>query len=149
MSSEAQIRSSIFINAQGNSAPLVYQSNPTAFNVDMSTNLAPTPGGLVCTVKGIYISLATIAGAGLVPGLASFAHLGTDSANYITIGIDNGIDFFPFMEMGPGERWNLKLSRSLLQQFAGSATATGLAAVQLYAKAATGNVNMDAAIFPQ
>ena len=149
MSSEAQIFSSLFINAQGNAAPLVYQSNPTKFNVDMSSPQAATPGGLLVTVKGIYISLAAITGIGGQPGLASFAHLGSDPLNYITVGITNGADFFPFMELGPGERWNIKLSRNLLQQYAGSATAVGLPQVGLYAEAATGSVQADFAVFPK
>lgn len=115
MADEAQIRSSLQILID----EVDYISRPTVFTADVSAGVGPTPGRVVATLAGadIDISLLTI------PGLCRIQNL--DSTNYVTLGIWDGVSFFPMDEWLPGETYVKRLSRVLgEEQGTGTGTIT-------------------------
>lgn len=129
MSREATILSSLRI-AKGK---LVYQSNPTAFYVDVTTAKGPVPGAIAATVAGVDVDLSGLT----TPSLCRLMNL--DDTNFVTVGAyePTGSSFIPFMEIGPGETYVIKLSQSFGQQWAGTGTADEAGVVSLHIKADT------------
>jgi hypothetical protein len=126
MSNEAEIRSSMTINHTN----LDYRSYPTSFKADVTGELGPTPGAFTATVQGTDVSLAELT----VPGFCEIANL--DDTNFVEVGIYDDGGFHPLMEVGPGERYVIKLSRNVGEQF-GTGTGTTDTGTTLRIKADT------------
>lgn len=129
MADEAQVRASLQVRV-GN---LFYQSNPSAFNADVSTAKGPTPGAVTVTTYGTDISLAELT----TPGLCRIMNI--DDTNYVEVGVyDPETDvFYPFIELLPGESYVVRLTRNFGEEYAGTGTGTTSATNRLRAKANT------------
>lgn len=112
---------------------LDYQSRPAGFTADMSSNKGPCVGALTVSapwtdpitevdypVTIIRLTEATS------PGFARFLNL--DATYGIEVGqydAANGI-FYPFLELGPGQSYVIKLSTSLTLETLGTGSGTSL-----------------------
>ena len=115
MADEATVRCSLEIT-QGN---LKYRSYPTDFTVDVAASKGPVPGAIAVGTAGTDIDFSELT----TPGLCRISNL--DATNYVEIGIWDGTEFYPVIELGPGEFYVIKLSRFLGKSFAvGSGTGT-------------------------
>ncbi len=116
MAGEARITSGLGIRADN----IQYQSQPQAFQADVTGRKGPTPGALTIPVYGKVIDLGELS----TPGLCRVQNL--DATNYITIGMYNPITdiFTPFMELLPGESYVFRFSRNIQEQYTGQ-TGTG------------------------
>lgn len=103
---EASIRTSLQINV-GN---LEYRSSPTQFLADVSGSSAPTPGKVTATLAGTDIDISLLT----TPGLCWIQNLDPD--NYVTLGLWDGVSFFPIMEWLAGENFVNRLSRVLSEE---------------------------------
>lgn len=105
MANEASIRCSMIIN-QGN---LRYQSYPTEFRADVAAGgVGPTPGSFLAALAGTRVDLDELTRPG---GLCIIKNL--DEANYVIVGIFDGVEFYPMLELLPGEFYPCRLSREL------------------------------------
>lgn len=141
MANEARITSSLqIIFPPGATGNINYQSQPTAFNADVSTALGPTPGAIVATVAGVDVSLAVLT----VPGFCRIRNL--DETNFVEVGIWDGVSFYPFMDILAGESYIVRLSASLGDEF-GTGTGTsgpGINTLRVKADTASCNVVVEA-----
>jgi hypothetical protein len=122
MSNEATVRNSLQIKT-GN---LDYRPQPTQFTLDAADDIGPTPGAMLATTTGlgVEVDLSVITAAGAVPGLCRVHNL--DDTNYVELGIYDGVEFNPLLEIGPGEFYPFKLSRDLFYGGAGTAVVNQL-----------------------
>lgn len=119
MPNEVTVRSSIQIT----STELNWRSPFTEqFRADMTGRRAPSPGGLVVTPAGVDVDLSEISS----PSLYEIANLDDPTTgNLITMGIWDGTEFYPLLEVLPGESYTGRLSRYLTTSIgAGSGTGT-------------------------
>ena len=114
--------------AKGN---LLYISQPTSFRADMDGEKGPTPGQITALTTGTVINLSQLS----TPGLARIMNL--DDTNYVTIGVSDGSDFFPVLEMLPGETFPVRLSRYVNLEFDQTGTGTSADVNRLVAIANT------------
>lgn len=113
MANEANIRTSLQIR-KGN---VVYQSQPTGFAADITgTAKGPTPGAISVAVTGTNVDLSQLT----TPGLCRIQNL--DETNYITVGIYDGVSFFPLMELLPDESFVIRLFRFIGDEYVGTGT---------------------------
>lgn len=127
MADEAQIRSSLQIEV----GKLEYQSKPTAFKADVSVAGGPTPGTILCTTDGTDVSLSELT----IPGLCRIQNL--DNANFVEVGIWDGVSYYPMMELLTGETFVFRLARDLGEEFGTGTGTTGAAINTLRIKADT------------
>jgi hypothetical protein len=127
MADEAIVTSQLVINK----GHIVYQSQPGSFTADVSGTNGPTPGAVTATVAGTVVSLAQLAN----PGLCRVMNI--DATNFVTVGVDDGLRFFPLMELLPGESYVFRLSRYLNEEFTDTGTGTNADANFLMVKANT------------
>lgn len=113
MADEATVRGSLNIKTTN----LEFRSYPTAFNVDVSGEIGPTPGAFSASTDGTNVDLSELT----TPGLCVIRNL--DATNYVEVGIWDGLEFYPIIEVGPGEHYVLKLSRNIGNSY-GTGTGT-------------------------
>lgn len=131
MSNEATIRSSIDIQH----TTLKYRSYPTDFQLTVSTEKGPMVGAIQATLAGTSVGLTEVT----TPGLMRVRNL--DATNYVTLGIWDGLEFHPFMEVGPGEHYVIKLPRELTETYGTGTGTIGIGeALQIKANTAACNV---------
>ncbi len=115
---EARITSSLIINI----GKLQYSSQPSAFTADVSAASAPTPGSVTATLAGADIDISQLT----IPGLCRIQNL--DATNYVTLGVWDGVSFFPVMEWLAGENFVIRLSRVIGEE---QGTGTGTIAADV------------------
>src|SRR6185436_9880011 len=145
MSNEARINSSLQIRiVSGTVTELDYQSRPNSFNGDVSVANGPTPGGITASLLGTVVDLSQLAS----PGYCWIANM--DPTNYVEVGVydPDANEFYPMLEILPGQSYPLLLSRFLGQEFGTSLPGTSAVGtgIQLMIKAVGGacNVRVDA-----
>ena len=132
MSDEA----TLLVSLQIKNGNLDYRSYPTSFTADVTGKKGPVPGAITAPTSGVSVSLAELT----TPGLCRIANL--DETNYVTVGIlDPDGDFYPLMEVLPGEFYTLRLSRALGQSW-GVGTATTDSGCTLHIQADTASCNV-------
>lgn len=104
MANEIAVRTSLQVR-KGN---LTYQSQPTAFNADLTGSKGPTPGSVTVSPAGTNIDLSQLTELG---GLCRLMNL--DADNFVEYGVWDGAEFYPLGELLPGETYVLRLSRNL------------------------------------
>lgn len=99
-----------------------YASKQTQHQVDVTGQFGPAPGTVLCgtAATGTEIDLSAFT----TPGMVEFFNL--DTSNYIEVGIYDGADFHPMIELGPGENYVMKLSRNVLFGDSGTAVVNQL-----------------------
>lgn len=116
MANEATIASSLRLVRD----KLSYQSQPQAFNADVSASRGPSPGLVLIPTTGrdIYFTELT------TPGLCRLMNL--DTSNYVEVGVKDPQSnlFYPLLELLPGESYVIRFSRNLQEQYTGSGTGT-------------------------
>lgn len=132
MASSVTVQSSLTI-LQGN---LQYRSSPAAFLPTMSGINGPTPGAIKVPTSGVDISFSQLDSMG---GLGRFYNI--DPTNFVTIGIRDKStnEFYPFMDVLPGETYVMRLSSKLPKEELGTGTFSGSNAV-IHAVANTAQV---------
>lgn len=118
MSDEATVNSGL--NARFPSGKLDYQSRPTTFRADMSTDAGPAPGRVTVSTAGSDVNLSAIT----TPGLCRMINL--DSTNYVQVGLydPETVKFYPMLEIMPGESYVLRISRDIKEEY-GTGAGTG------------------------
>lgn len=134
MANEARINSNLQIIV----GELDYQSRPAAFLADVSVAKGPTPGAVSCATTGTNISFAQLAR----PALCRIMNL--DSTNFVTVGVYDGVSFFPILELLPGESYVMRLSRYLNEEWVGTGTNSDANQVRIQANAAACMVLVEA-----
>lgn len=86
---------------------LSYRSAPVTQSPTLTAVRGPAPGLLTAETTGTDIDLSALS----TPGLCWVQNL--DDENYVTIGVKPGSTFYPVIELGPGEFWLFRLSRSV------------------------------------
>lgn len=134
MASEITVNASLSIrkmDADGTTV-LIQRSYQGSYVDSMTGSAGPTPGVLTAAVKGsggTQVSLAQLTR----PGWCWMEHLGradgsaSQVGDYVSIGIYDPEDrkFWPFLELRPGMRTALSLSRDIAETFVGPGTGTG------------------------
>lgn len=146
MANEATVLNSLLIRG-----PTVQQvqTNPRSFNADVSKDGGPCPGEILASKLGTDVVLSQLTS----PGLCWIMNLGVDAlgnnlagtpgsqftwANYVEVGLyDHTLNqFYPLMEILPGEFYLVRLSRFINQRIGtGSGTSGGGDVVNLRVKA--------------
>lgn len=104
MANEIKVHASIQINHDNLKYP---PTGPTSFSADQDLALGPTPGLVLASVAGTVIDLSALT----TPGVCEITNL--DETNYIQFGVTDGTYFYPLGEVLPGEKWPMRLYRSL------------------------------------
>jgi len=113
--SDVQFTSSMSIT-KGN---VKFRSYPNSFQADIvGSGKGPSPGAVTCAVAGTDIDLTEIT----TPGFCFLYNM--DALHFVTVGIWDGTEFYPLLEIGPGEGYPLKLSRFLGQSLGTVGTGT-------------------------
>lgn len=137
MSNEIRIQSSLQVKATASN--LVYQSQPTAFNINMSGSKGPTPGAINATMAGTVVNLSQLDTLG---GVCRIMNLDLEAK--ITIGIWNPSigKFHPLMDVLAGESYVVRLSSELGAEYGTGTGSVGDASDQLMVKAWTEPCNV-------
>lgn len=101
------------------------------FTADMDGNFGPAPGAMVATTEGADVDLSAFT----TPGFVFVKN--DDDTNYVEVGVfdpETNV-FYPFLELGPGEGFPLKLSRNFGEEYAGTGTGTSAPTNTLRVKA--------------
>lgn len=113
--SHVQVSTSMSIT-KGN---VKFRSYPNSFQASVvGSGKGPTPGTVACTVNGTDIDLTELT----TPGFCFLYN--TDDVHFVTVGVWDGTEFYPLLELGPGEGYPLKLSRFLGQSLGSVGTGT-------------------------
>jgi len=101
MSSEATVLASLTIIKDD----FEYSSQPVSFTADIATANGPYPGAITVSTAGTDIPLSQLT----QPGLCRIQNI--DATNFVDVGIYDGSEYFPFMELLPGESFVFRISR--------------------------------------
>jgi hypothetical protein len=136
MADEATLQFSMQI-LNGN---LNYRSHPISFVADVTGAKGPVPGAVAADITGTSIDFSELT----IPAWCRIYNL--DETNYVTVGIlDPDGDFYPLMEVLPGEFQIIRLSRALGQSWgAGTATTDSGCTLTIQADTAACNVIVEA-----
>jgi len=116
-----------------------YVSNPSNFQATVTGINGPCPGAFAATLEGTDVNFSELT----QPGLGIIKNI--DSTNFVTVGIWDGVDFFPLMELLPGEFFPIRFSRYLTQEFmTGTGTTGGGNTVRIKADTAPAKVVVEA-----
>jgi hypothetical protein len=137
MANEATIISQLQV-VKGNRQ---YTSLPNTFRATVTGSGGPTPGDVEIAVEGTDIDFSAIT----TPGLCRM--LNTDSTNFVTYGIWDGVSFYPLGEILPGETYVLRLSRNLGEEYGVGTGTSGAAINTLRFKADTDPVRVTVEAF--
>lgn len=118
------------------SGNLNYQSQPTAFAATVNGSNGPTPGATTISVNGTDVAFPQLTAMG---GFCRLMNL--DPVNYATVGVRDKStnEFYPLLELLPGETYVCRLSRKLPKEETGTGTFLGSNTV-LHVKADTANL---------
>lgn len=119
MADEATVTAGLSISVGGT---LLHNTVDTITS-DVSVANGPSPGAITVDEDGINIDLSQLA----VPGLCRIKNLdvpGDDNDNYVDVGLWDGAEFFPLMELRPGDAFVFRFSRNFGNTFA-NAPGTG------------------------
>ena len=121
MASEITVRGSLYIK-KGNKT---YQSQPQSFTADLAATIAkgPVPGAIAVSVLGTNVDLSELVN----PSWCFISN--PDTANTIEVGIWNGVDFYPMLDVGPGQGYPVRLSDNLFEEYHETGTGTTGAAI--------------------
>jgi hypothetical protein len=139
MSGEIDVR--VTLNISKNN--LQYRSFPSNFVADISgtTGKGPTPGAMLVTVGGKDVDLSQLN----TPAMCIFKNLEvTGTLDYVTVGIFENPDFYPLMELLPGEIYIVRLSRNLGDEMHGTVGTTGGMTLRLKSHLGNCNVSVEA-----
>lgn len=142
MSGEVKSRSYLSID-KGN---LHWRSSRSEFtaDVDAAEPGGPSPGTVLATTSGVNVDLSKLTN----PSLCEIENNSPTTGNYVTVGIWDGTELYPIMEILPGEKYVIRLSRFLgqsLEAGAGTGTAdSGTYTLRLKAALATARCNVHA-----
>lgn len=114
MANEANIQSSLRIRKDN----ISYSSEPSSFRADVGEGTGPVPGELIVTHAGEDVDLSSIT----TPGLCRVQNRST--TEFVLLGIHDGSNFFPMLELLPGESYVMRLYRELGVEFTGTGTGT-------------------------
>lgn len=131
---------SFLVSVQIKNGNVDYRSYPTQFKADVTGKKGPVPGAITATTSGVSVSFTELT----TPAICRIANL--DETNYVTVGIlDPDGDFYPLMEILPGEFYAVRLSRALGQSWGvGTATSDSGCTLHIQANAASCNVLVEA-----
>lgn len=99
--------------------PLRYTSLPSQFRVDLTNSKGPTPGAITASLVGTVVDFSQL----VQPGLCRICNL--DPNNTVIVGIGDGVEFYPFMDIPPGEFYVFRVSRFLGRSMDESMPGTG------------------------
>lgn len=118
MANEASIVSQLTIRV-GN---LFYVSQPATFQADVSTARGPSPGLVNVPLAGVDLTFPEL----IQPGFCRIGNIEDTGGNFFEWGVYEPATatFYPIGEVRPGEFYVIRLSRNLLEQYAGSGTGT-------------------------
>jgi hypothetical protein len=145
MSDEARVQSLLTIRKVDASGRVLidYRHGGGTFTADVGGLVGPTPGSFVVSVSGTDVDLSRLAAPG---GLCRLVN--NDPTNFVTVGVyEPGTDeFYPVLELLPGEGYVVRLSRSALRESTGTGTLPGGydSKLQLRANAAPVVVSVEA-----
>ena len=103
MANEATIRANLTIRKSN----LRYESKPLDFRATVTVGKGPSPGAILATRAGTLVDLSELA----LPGLCRIMNL--DTVNDIVVGIGDGVEFYPLMDVKAGETYIIRLSKWL------------------------------------
>ena len=133
MANEARIQSSLAIRKISGSLTLIdYRgTDPSAFQADVTGTKGPVPGALTVPTTGKIVDLTELT----IPGLCELHNM--DATNYVEYGIyDPQIDvFYPLGELLPGEKYTIRFSRNLAEEYTSTGTGTTAATNKFMLKA--------------
>lgn len=130
MANEAVVTVGLRINNPSESAPLKFNDiGPPSFSADVTGSFGPTPGSISVATTGTNIDLTQLG----TPGFCVFYNQGT--AFNVEIGIydTESQQFYPFMLIKPGEKYQFRLSANVESQF-GPGTGSGTTTTRLRAR---------------
>jgi hypothetical protein len=118
MANEITVNCALNITA-GN---LKFRSQPTSFRADITAGaMGPSPGAFTAALAGTHVDFSALT----TPGMCVIRNF--DTANYVMVGIHDGTEFYPLLELLPGEAYALRLSR-----YIGRSVGTGVAGTAAY-----------------
>jgi len=137
MANEASIRSGLEVTI-GN---LSFVSTPGQFRGNVpGTTFVIAPGQFSATLAGIDVDFSsfTLAGYCLITNL--------DTTNFVTLGIWDGVTFYPMTEILALEKYAMRLSRDLTEEFGTGTGTTGppINTLRIKADTAVCTVNVEA-----
>jgi hypothetical protein len=117
MADEATIKAGLQVK-KGN---IDYLNRPIQFTADVDGTKGPTPGAVSCTTAGTDIDLSELT----TPGWCVLRNI--DPTNFVSVGVwhPQNNEFFPFLELLPGEQAVIRLSRNFTQEFFTGTGTTG------------------------
>ena len=119
MADEARITSGLTVNRRDGTVTQLARRYSGGFAADASRG--PAPGLVSVSTSGTDVSLAGLTS----PGACWLEN--QDATNYVDVGVyepATGV-FYPLLELPPGARYAVVLSRNVGEQWAGSVTGTG------------------------
>lgn len=136
MANEIQVRSGLVITKaldSGNTLQEKYTSPIQGFSKTKTNVGGPTPGVLLVPIGGCAVDLSQLT----TPGVCEIYN--KDATNYVTVGMrdPNTGEFYPMLEIGPGESWVIPLSRWIMEGWTNTGTGTTGPVMQLWADADT------------
>lgn len=108
MSNEATVQCGLAISKP--SVNLHYSSEPKSFRATVNGSKGPTPGSVVATLAGTDVDLSGLDSPG---GLARIMNKAT--SGFVVVGIHDNFEFYPLLDILPGESYPLRLSRFIGQ----------------------------------
>ncbi len=103
MANEITIRSTLEITK----GSLQYVNRPGFFQADFDGTIGPAPGALLISTGGTNILLTQLT----IPGLCVIKNY--DATNFVQVGIDDAVTFFPLMDILPGESYVIRLANDV------------------------------------
>lgn len=133
MASEARVTSNLTVLKRSGSISRIEHrgQGPSAFVADVTGTKGPLPGAVTVTGDGVSVSFTGLT----TPSLCEIHNQA--SSGFVTVGLwepDTSF-FYPFADVHAGEKYTLRLSRFLGQQFQNTGTGTPTANVTLRLKA--------------
>lgn len=131
MANEVSITSVLRVRKLSGTTVLLDYLRSASYSANLTGTKGPTPGAIAVPVGGVAVSLAELT----TPGWCWIHNL--DATNEVHIGPrdpDSAL-FYPMLKFGPGERYLVRLSDDLFEEYQGTGTGTGSPANQLWARA--------------
>lgn len=140
MSKEIRITVSLRVRKTENSVVIIDDSLSASFTADMTGTKGPSPGAFTAGLTGTDVDLSALT----TPGAAWFEN--QDGTNFVTWGIydPETSAFYALGELLPGERYPIRLSRYLKQEFTGTGTSSSTARLRFMADTAPVDVAVKA-----
>lgn len=124
MASEATVRQGLFINKvdPSTNVKVLNVSKQAEFRVTVDGQKGPAPGAITASRGGEIVDLSMFT----IPSLCYIESQDGDTGNYVELCIYDPQTgkTYPFIEVGAGELYVFKLTRNLLEEYAGTGTGT-------------------------